>query len=112
MPFGTITVNTKSYAPRNDGVYALSTLTFGQPKNEFRVKGGVVSKDGAYRASILRILEKDITVNGSPLRKGCVLQVSITAPTDFTVTEIDGLASDISEFMTSDTITRLLAGES
>jgi len=112
MPFGTITVNTKSYAPRSEGLYALSTLTFGQPRNEFRIKGGTIGKDGAYRANVLRVLEKDVTVNGSPLRKGCVIQLSITAPTDFTVGDIDGLASDISEFMTSDTITRMLAGES
>lgn len=112
MPFGTISVNTKLYDPRSEGLYALSTLTFGNPKNEFRIKGGTVGKDGAYRASILRILEKDVTVNGSPIRRGCVIQLSITAPTDFTVTEIDGLTSDISEFMTSNTITRLLAGES
>lgn len=113
MPFGTITVNTKSYEPRNPGVYALSTTTFGSPANEFRIRGAAgPSKDGLLRSSTTRILEKDVTVGGVSTRKQSIVTLTIAVPpADFTAADVDGLASDISEFLTTATITRLLQGE-
>lgn len=112
MPFGTITVNAVSYAPRDTGVYSKSTLTFGDPANEFRIKGATQGKDKSFRGSILRLLEKNVTEGSISVKKQALVALSITAPVGFTSAEIDGLASDISEFLTTDTITRLLAGES
>lgn len=114
MPFGSITVNTKTYEPRQPGFYSLSTAVFGDPLNEFRVRGASSSsKDGILRSSVTRVFEKDVTVGSDTMRKQCVVTISIASPTaGFTGAEIDGLASDISEFLTASTISRLMQGES
>lgn len=113
MPFGSITVNSKTFDPRQLGTYSLSTVTFGQPANEFRIRGAIVGKDKLLRASTTRLLEKDVDVSGETVRKQCVVTLSIATPvSDFTGTEIDTLVSDISEFITASTISRILQGES
>lgn len=112
MPFGTITVNTKSYDPRSVGVYSLSTLSFGNPADEFRLKGATIGKDGLYRSSVIRLFEKDVVVSGSTVRKAMLVNLGIQTSTDFTAAEIDSRILDISEFVSSATLTRLLAGES
>lgn len=113
MPYGTITVNTKTYEPRIPGTYVLSSVTFGQPTNEFRIRGAVLSKDGLLRASIVRVLEKDVVVGSDTKRKQCTVTTAITAPpSDFTAAELDALLSDSSEFATGATLSRLLQGES
>lgn len=114
MPFAPITVNTKTFNQSGDGRYMLSTVTFGQPANYFTVKGGSLNKDrSAFTAAVTRTLEKDVTENGVTRRKSCSVQLIITSPnTGFTSTEIDGLASDIDQFLTSSTLDRVLNGES
>lgn len=113
MPFGTITVNTKTFESRTPGSYSLSTVVFGQPNNEFRIRGASQSKDGVLRSTVTRLLEKDVVVGSDTVRRQCVVTLSVSSPpTDFTGSEIDGLASDISEFLTASTISRLMQGES
>lgn len=112
MPFGDITANTKVFQPRDPGVYSLSTLTFGNPKNEFRIRGASKGKDGSYRGTITRLVEKDVTINGTVVTKSLVVTLSITSSTDFTAAEIDTAVSDIDVFSTTTNLTRLLAGES
>lgn len=112
MPYGDITVNSKTFQPRDPGVYSLSTLTFGNPRNEFRIRGGTKGKDGSFRGSITRLYEKEVTVNGTITVPQAIVTVSITAPTAFTASELDVMTSDIDVFLTSAIITRLLAGES
>lgn len=113
MPFGSITVNSKTFEPRQPGVYSLSTVTFGQPGNELRCTGGKLSKDGFIRGSISRLIEKDVTVGGATVRKQMVLTCSWSVPpSDFTAAEMDGALSDISEFATTSTLSRLNQGES
>lgn len=113
MPFGSITVNTKTFDPRTPGTYSRSTVVFGQPSDEFRIRGASSGKDGILRASITRLLEKDVVLPSGTVRRQAVVTLSITTPsTDYTGTELDGLASDISEFATATTISRLLQGES
>lgn len=111
MPFGTITSQTVSFGPRNPGIYADTAVTFGSPTNEFRIRPATApSKDGNMRASITRVLEKD---TGSPaVRKACVVTLSINIPkSGFTSTEVDSLATDLSNFVTADTVSRILQGE-
>lgn len=113
MPFGDIVVNTKTYQPRQPGYYSESTINFGDPINEFRLSGATRDKNGLLRSSVTRLLEKDIDVNGSEVRKQLIVTLSISSPaSDFTGTEIDGLAADISEFLTASTVSRLMQGES
>lgn len=113
MPFGTIAVNSKNFEPRGVGRYVLSTVAFGDPSNEFRVKGAAKGKDSLYRGSVARVLEKDVTVGSETTRKVASVALSLTIPSSgFTAAEIDAMASDISEFLTAATITRLLSEES
>lgn len=112
MPFGVITVNTKSFEPRTPGNYSLSTVTFGQPANEFQIRGATIGKDGLLRASVSRILEKDVTVAGATVRKRALVVTNIIVPSsDFTAAELDTMLSDSSEFITGPTLTRVLQGE-
>lgn len=113
MPYGTITVGSDSYASRSPGVYAKSTVSFGDPANEFRIRGASLGKDGLLRASIVRLLQKDVTTGSGTVRKAANVTITIAVPTSgFTSAELDNLALDISTFLTTDTITRLLQGES
>jgi hypothetical protein len=114
MPYGSITVNTKTYDPRQPGVYSLTSLAFGDPADEFRIRGvQSVSKDQLLRASITRVLEKDVTTGDTSTRKQAVVTMTVAVPkSDYTAAEIDALASDISEFLTVNTLTRLMQGES
>lgn len=114
MPFGPITVNSKTFNQAGEGVYKLSTLTFGQPSNHFSVKGGSINKGRtAVVTAVSRTLEKDVVIDGTTTRKSANVQLVITVPpSGFTSAEVDVLASDISEFLTAGTLDRLLGGES
>lgn len=115
MPFGTIVSGSNNFEPRSPGVYSLSTVAFGDPSNEFRLRGSSgVNKSGNQSASITRYVQKDVTVGGDTVRKNAFVTLNITMPsgTSLTATEIDNLIADISTFATSATITRLLMGES
>lgn len=113
MPFGTITAQTKSFEPRKPGYYVESTVTFGAPTNEFRLRStGSADANGILRSSITRVLEKDITVGATTSRKAIVVTLNVASPVSgFTAAEADSLATDISEFVTAATVTRLLSGE-
>ncbi len=113
MPFGTISVNSKSFLPQGEGRYGLSTLTFGDPANYFTVRGGQLNKDrSAYTAAVTRTLQKDVTIGSATQRLSASVQLVISVPKQgFTSTEIDVLASDISEFLTGAVLDRILTGE-
>lgn len=112
MPFGNITAQTLTYAPRVPGMYSLSTLAFGDPSNQFVVRGAQANAE-PLRASVSRVLQKDVTVGGDTVRKSATVTISIVTPsTDFTATEMDSLVVDINEFLTVDTLTRMFMGES
>lgn len=114
MPFGTITSQTVNYVPRSPGIYQKSTVTFGNPTDEFRIRpASAAGKDGNYRAAITRVLEKNITVGASTVKKAAVITLSINIPnTGFSAEEVDSMATDISTFITADTVSRILQGES
>lgn len=112
MPYGSITAQTLTYDPRDDGHYVRSTSTFGSPDNSFIVRGSI-PKAEPLRASVSRVLQKDVVVGGNTVRKSATVTLSIVTPSsDYTATEIDSLVSDISEFITPTTVSRLLMGES
>lgn len=114
MPFSPIVVNTKTFNQAGDGRYMRSTVSFGQPSDLLIVKGGTLNKDKQnITTAVTRALEKDVTVGTVTSRRVMTVQLVITAPTGgFTTSEIDACASDISEFLTTATLDRLLAGES
>lgn len=114
MPFGTLTINTVSYEPRQPGIYQKAGATFNSPTDEFRLRPAVsAGKDGKLRASVSRIFEKDVTLpSGAVERDQLVVTTNVTTSARFTPAEIDARASDISEFITSVVLNRLLTGES
>jgi len=111
MPFGDITAQTKVYKPRSPGIYSLSTVSFDQPGDEFRLKGA--TRGNTRSCSVTRIVQKDITVGSDIQRLGMSVSLQIQIPSNaaFTATMVDSAAADISEFLSSDTISRLLQGE-
>lgn len=113
MPFGNITAQTLVYEPRKPGVYERAGLPLGSPANEFRLSGANSTAKKDKTVVITRVLGKDVTINGQVVRKNAVAVLNITFPNDttFTAAELDSLAADISEFLTSAVLVRLSAGE-
>lgn len=111
MPFGSITTNAKTFDPRVPGTYVLSTLAFGAPANELRFRGATKGKDGKYRFSVGKVLEKDITIDSRTVRVNSVVSISITTSTDFTSTEVLSSLADITGALTSDRLLRLMQSE-
>lgn len=113
MPFGTITAQTLDYASRGGGRYVRSNLAFGSPDNSFLIRPVTNLKADPIRAAVSRILQKDITVSGNTVRKTATVTLSFVVPSsDFTATEVDSLTTDLSEFITSTTLTQLFMGDS
>lgn len=113
MTFNPISVNSKTYGLRAPGSYVLSTAVFSDPLNEFRIRAGSKTKAGEYTFGVTRYLQKDVTEGSAVVRKNATVTISVSLPaTGFSVADVDGLASDLSEFLTTETISRLLQGES
>lgn len=93
----------------------LSTVNFGDPANYFTVKGGTLNRDRTHVvAAVSRILEKEVQVGIAEYRKDPLsVQLVISCPVrGFTAADVDTLAEEISTFLTSDNLDRLLNGES
>lgn len=113
MPFGTITSQTKSYEPREPGIYMNDTVSFGDPEDYYKIKGATEGKDGLLRGSFSRILEKDVTVGSETIRKQLLVSVLVVAPEDgFTAAEAASLLTDSANFGSADNISRVLQKES
>lgn len=113
MPYGNITAQNLVYEPRSAGKYTRSSVTFGQPDNSFIVRGANALSTDPLRTSVSRVLQKDVTVNGVVVRKTATVTLSmVSPPADFTAAEIDSLVADLSDFISTTTVTRLFMGES
>lgn len=113
MAFNTLTVGANTYNSIGPGLYRLSTVTFGQPANDFKLVGGKrANKNAPTTAAITRIIEKDITVGSLIERRKFAASLNLSVPDGFTDSEIDTGILSISDFATLVTITRLLMGES
>jgi hypothetical protein len=108
-----IVISDRTFTPRIAGQYMLSSVDFGEPVDQFVLRGGSQSKDGMLRASVTRHIEKDVVVlpGDNPTRKPMYVTLSITVPSvGFTAADIDAATADISTFLTADMITYLLQG--
>lgn len=114
MPFGNITVGADVYNPRNPGVYILSTIALGGPTKEFRMKPATSSKNGSSTFSIVYLFDKDTGTAPDLIRDRSIITLTCqtTNTGRVTATEIDNAISAINTFAVSDTITRLMQGES
>lgn len=110
MPFGVLTLGSATFNPRKEGHYVESTVAFGDPNNYLVVRPVSFNKDVA-RIAISRVLEKDVTVGSAELRQMATVTMTINATVNFTAAELDALAADLSSFITSDTLSRVLQGE-
>lgn len=91
----------------------LSTLTFSDPAYGLKIRGATRNRDGSLSGSISFVDEKDVTVNGSTIRKSMrvILQPQVT--TDFSVAEIQAAIKAIYDFsQTAGFLDRFLQGES
>jgi hypothetical protein len=115
MSFNTIngSIAGQTFAERSRGIYAKSDLTFADPANEFRITGASLKKDGSRAGAVTRILQKDVTYEVGTKREQCVVTLNVSVPNTGSVsaTEVDSLIADISEFLSADTVSRLLQGE-
>lgn len=122
MPFGAITVNSKTYNPAQEGIYMYSGYTFGTGKDYFKISGAKRSKNSsALVCAVSRIVDIEIVSANpsSPDYRPMSCQLVISLPNNVTfvnggdvITVADNAVADISSFLTSTTINRLLAGES
>lgn len=114
--FNTITTPRGVFALRSDGKYSLNSRTFADPQSEFRLRPAKPAlKTGQPGvASVLRVLEKDVTVGASTQRKQCTVQTIITVPRDntFTTAELADMIADTGIFLDTAVISRMLQGES
>lgn len=113
MPFGQITLTSGTYDPRSAGHYMESSVGLGDPTNEIRINPGRRTQNGDITFSVTRVIEKDVTVGDDVFRRQLIVPINCTVPsqTGFTSTDVDSAVEDISELLTSDTITRILQGE-
>lgn len=115
MSFQTITAQTLLYKERSLGRYVRDGVGFADPVNEFRLRPALaIRKDGTLDITITRLLEKEEGVGQDVkvFQAVATLQVSVPKASSFTPTELDSLVADISEFVSSSTIDRMLQGES
>lgn len=113
MAFSSIVSGTDTYEPREEGVYSLNTLSFADPSQEIKLRGATSNRDGSRSGSISFLLEKDVTVNGSTVRKAMRIIVQPQVTADFTIAEIQNGFDAIHDFVsTSGYLDRFLQGES
>jgi hypothetical protein len=110
--YTSIISGTKTYVPRAPGVYVLSSLGFNDPKDEIRITGATRNKDGSLSGSLTHLIEKDVIVNGSTVRKRKITKVDWYLDVAFTSVEAVDDTGIINAFVsTSGFLNRLLQGE-
>jgi len=111
MSFASIVVPSGTYAERARGTYVLSTLAFGGPANEIRLRANSSAK--APNFTITRYRQIDVTEGTITRRVAAVVtcQVSLPPGISFTGAQVDEMITDIATFADSSTLTRMLQGE-
>lgn len=114
MAFNSIIIEGHTFNGIGAGTYQLSTVVFGQPSNLLKISPGAVNaKTGITTASISRHLEKDFpAIAGGLERRKLSAILQLQMPLGFTVEEGDGLIAHLSAFATSETLNRIMMGES
>lgn len=115
MPYGPITVNSKTFNQTTPGNYRLSTLGFNSPDDEIRVRGcKPINNKKAVSGSITRVLGKTGTVNSAPVTESATISCQFNVPTGGVITaaDVDAMALEVSELITAVFLNRFLAGES
>lgn len=112
MAFNSIVIGSKTYVSVGLGEYSLSTLTFGQPMDRFKISPAkTAGKNGPVAFSVTRVMEKDVTVGSDTVRKRLTATCQISAPVGFLANEVAWLIDDLDAFLYQANIDRLLLGE-
>lgn len=112
-PFGDITVNGKTYNPVTPGVYQENSVDYNSPADEIRISGArTKSSSSGITCSASRFLGKVDPETEKQYIAAVQVEMRVPKDGDFTTTEIDTLVSEVSEFLTPVTISRMLRGES
>lgn len=111
MSFGTIVTTTKTFNQRSEGIYADSTVSFGSPANELRIRPNTSKK--APSVSVTRYKQVDYVASAtSTLRIAGSVSLQIQVPeAGFTLADIDVMVAEISEFVSAASVSRMLQGE-
>jgi len=112
MPFGTLTLNSLTYDPRDPGAYALASVTFPSPVKKLVISPVSTLKSGDKRFRVSYVHEKDVTLtSGAIVRKTMLITVNVDMSTDFTPTEVDAAILCLSDFFSATTVSRMAQGE-
>lgn len=109
MSFSSIVTVTKTFLERAKGVYVNGAIAFGAPDDELRLRANVNKKNPSF--GIIRSRQYDVVSGTSTTRVGCNITVNISAPAGVPAADIDVMVSEIAEFVTPATLSRLLQGE-
>lgn len=123
MAFSSIVIGANTFNSIGRGEYSLSGLSFDAPKDLVKITPGRATKVSTMTAtgavlgsktdgSVSRHKEKDITVGSFVARRKASVVLNFSVPEGFTAAEIDTLVADISTFLDTTTLTRILLGES
>lgn len=112
MPFGPFTLTgNRTFSERRPGSYTLDGLTFADPQSSITVNPGTRSKDRkSVNATITRRTEK-VKADGTSVSASVSTTISVPPDGSFTAAEVDTLLSDINEFSTPQSVSRILQGE-
>lgn len=110
MSFVSIVTTTKTFNERGRGTYIASDVSFGAPTNELRLRPNTNKKTPSI--GITRYREQDVTVGTSTVRVAATALLTISMPSSgFSTSDIDVMVAEISEFVSSGNLSRLLQGE-
>lgn len=110
MPYSPITTTTSTFNERAKGTYVKSTVTYGAPEDELKLRPNVNKKNPSF--GLVRTKQVDFVSGSTTIRLGANITLNISVPsTGFPVADLDVMLTEIAEFVTPATLSRLLQGE-
>lgn len=112
MSFHPLVIGSETFNGSGVGRYVQNDVQFGGNTDEIRISPGSLVKNGAVVATVQRIQEFTVTINGESVRRRLQVKIDISAEPGVTVTQIDENLASLSTFATVDTLNRVMTGES
>lgn len=110
MSYTPIVTTTSTFVERSRGVYIRDSVQFGQPSNSLRIRPNTQVKNPSL--SIVRSKQVDVPSGAATLRIGANVSVTISVPAaGFPIADLDVMLTEIAEFITAASLSRLLQGE-
>lgn len=110
MSFASIVLTSGTYNERSPGKYYLSTVNFGEPSNEIRLRPNTNPKNPSF--GITRTKQFVVTSGDKVERVNASITLTVNIPAlGVPLQQVDGMVNDLSEFISAESLTRLLQGE-